>query len=458
MKYFIGRLAELEKLNQIYETDNFEFGVVYGRRRIGKSTLLKEFAKTRPAIYMVASEKNLELNLMAFAKEIGKYVGQTHLKFSSLSDMLDYLFVNIKQKTLVIIDEFTYLVEVEKAVLSELQNAIDKYKDASNLKLIISGSHVGMVEDMIAYKKPLYARKTFAIKLEEFDYYESSHFFPNLSFEDKIRVYSFCGGVPHYLSLVDDSKSVKENIIDIFVRPFAYLENELEFMFQTEFRNKTNYSSVLQVVANGKTKLNEISQMSHINDTAKTAIYLKPLIAMGLVEKEMAFADGILARKTIYKIKNNLVNFCYSFLEENRSSHSLLSPDDFYDMIIAPKLDGYVSFIFEEVCKQYLIRKNKLPDNKEKILEIGRYWHNCSITKTQIEIDICTKTVDKYIAYECKWTNTPINLTIMKDFEKKAQYVDKFPISEIGAFSKNGFTDDVVAKYNKIFSLKNLFQ
>jgi len=456
-RQFLGRQAELEKLESIYESNGFEFGVVYGRRRIGKSTLLKKFASGKPAIYMVASEKKLEFNLADFANAIGDFVGQTHLKFSSFSDMLDYLFTNIKQKIIVIIDEFTYLVEVEKAVLSELQNAVDKYKDNSNLKFIISGSHVGMVEDMIAYKKPLYARKTFAIKLQEFDYYEAAKFYPNFSHQDKILAYSFCGGVPYYLSLVDDSKNIRENIIDMFIRPFAHLENELEFIFQTEFRSKATYSSVLQVVANGKTKLNEISQASHILDTAKTATYLKPLIDMGLVEKETAFADSQAGRKTIYKLKNNLANFFYSFLEENRSAHGLLSPDDFYNICVEPKLDGYVSFVFEEVCKQYLTRKNKLPNINEKILEIGRYWHNCQITRTQIEIDICTKTTNGFMAYECKWTNAPIDMAIMNELEKKASAVDKFPITEIGAFSKNGFTPDVTAKFNQVFSLKDLF-
>ena len=455
-KQFIGRQDEQKKLTDIYESDNFEFGIVYGRRRIGKSTLLKKFIKDKSAIYVVANEKKLELNLETFAKAIGDFFGQTHLSFSSFTDMVEYLFVNIKQKTVVVIDEFTYLINVDKAILSELQNVVDKYKDNSNLKLIISGSHVGMVEDMLAYKKPLYARKTFAIKLKEFDYYESAQFFPNFSYEDKIRAYAFCGGVPHYLSLVDDTKSIKENIIDMFIRPFAHLENELEFLFQTEFRNKANYSSVLHVVANGKTKLNEISQLSHINDTAKTATYLKPLIDMGLIEKENVFTDGKSQRRTIYKIKNNLVNFVYSFLEDNRSAHTLLTPDDFYNIIICPKLDDYVSFIFEDVCKQYLIRTNRLQNN-EKILAIGRYWYNCSATKTQIEIDICTKTTNGFVVYECKWTNSLVNMIIMKELERKADGIKEFSVSEFGAFSKNGFNSDVMANYDKVFSLKNLF-
>ena len=455
-RQFIGRASELAKLEEIFASDGFEFGVVYGRRRIGKSTLLKKFIQHKPALYLVANEKKLELNLESFAKEIGGFTKQTRLKFSSVSDMLEYLFESVKSKTVIIIDEFTYLAGVEKAVFSELQNAIDKYKDTSKLKLIISGSHVGMVEDMLTYQKPLYARKTFAIKLKEFDYYEAALFYPRYSYDDKIRAYAVCGGVPYYLSLMDDFKTLKENIIEMFVRSHAYLENELEFLFQTEFRNKANYSSVLQAVANGKTKLNEISQFSHINDTAKTDTFLKPLIGMGIVEKENAFGDKA-GRRTIYKLKNNLVNFMYSFIEENRSAHGLLAPEDFYSIIIKPGFDEYVAFIFEDICKQFLSRRNKLPITGEKVLEIGRYWLNDRETKTQIEIDICAKTTAGYIIYECKWQNAKIDMSVMRGLEEKGKKIPDFEVTSVGAFSRSGFEANVSAKYTHIFTPENMF-
>ncbi|MCL2796994.1 MAG: ATP-binding protein [Firmicutes bacterium] len=455
-RQFIGRESELDKLDEIFASDRFEFGIVYGRRRIGKSTLLKKFIRDKPSVYLVANEKKLEMNLELFAKEIGKFTGQTDIKFASFSDMLEYLFENIKSKTIVVIDEFTYLVGVEKGVLSELQNAVDKYKDSINLKLIISGSHVGMIEDMLAYKKPLYARKTFAIKLKEFDYFESALFCPRYSYEDRIRVYAVCGGAPYYLSLMDDTKTLKENIIAMFIRPHAHLENELDFLFQTEFRNKANYSSVLSVVALGKTRLNEISRSSHIGDTAKTATYLKPLIAMGLVGKETAFGDKD-GRKTIYKLKNNLVNFVYSFMDENRSAHELLAPEDFYTMIVEPRLDEYVSFVFEEVCKQFLSRKNKTPA-KEKVLEIGRYWLNDSAARTQIEVDICTKTTNGYIVYECKWQQAELGMSVMNALEEKTKKIPSFAVASVGAFSGSGFNAEVQKNYERLYTPRDLFE
>ena len=455
-RQFIGRTDELNKLEEIYSSKNFEFGIVYGRRRIGKSTLLKKFIQGKPSIYLVANEKKLEFNLESFAKETGQFLNRTNLKFSSFTDMMEYLFRYIKNKTIIIIDEFTYLIGVEKAVLSELQNIIDKFRDSSKLKLIISGSHVGMVEDMLSFQKPLYARKTFAIRLKEFDYYEASCFYPRYSFEDKIRAYAVCGGVPYYLSLMDDSQTLKDNIITMFICPHAHLENELDFLFQTEFRNKANYSSVLQAVAGKKTKLNEISQLSHIGDTAKTATYLKPLVEMELVEKENAFGDEKTQRKTIYKLKNNMVNFIYSFMEENKSAHELLTPDDFYAIYIEPNIDKYVSFIFEDVCKQFLARRNKLPI-KEKTLEIGRYWLNDSVTRTQIEIDICTKTTGGFIIYECKWQNAKLDMSVMHNLEEKIKKINEFEVKTMGAFSRSGFTQDVKRKYERLYDLKDLF-
>ncbi|MDR3263707.1 MAG: ATP-binding protein [Clostridiales bacterium] len=457
IKPFIGRESELAKLQEIYNSTDFEFGVVYGRRRIGKSTLLKKFAEGKSAIYLVANEKKLEMNLEAFAKIIGEKLSLSHLKFKSFSDMMEFLFENVNSKTIVIIDEFTYLVAVDKAVLSELQNAVDKYKEQSSLKLVISGSHVGMVEDMLAYKKPLYARKTFSINLKEFDYYEAALFYPRYSYEDKIRAYAICGGVPYYLSLIDDAKTLEQNIISIFIAPHAYLENELDFLFQTEFRNKVNYASILQVVANGKTKLNEISQLSHINDTAKTSTYLKPLIAMGLVDKENVFGDGKGTRRTIYKVKNNLVNFVYTFIEENQSARELLAPTDFYSIIVAPRLDEYVSFIFEDVCKQFISRRNKLPIVKDKVLEIGRYWLNDSVTKAQIEIDICTRSEKGYTVYECKWQNTKIDIATMGELEEKAGKITEFEVTAVGAFSRSGFENAVPQNYPLTYTLNEIF-
>jgi len=453
---FIGRISEIKRLEEIYASSNFEFGIIYGRRRIGKSTLLKEFIQKKNAIYLVANEKKIEFNLNLFANEISKITGNSHIKFSSFSDMMTYVFETIKTKMILIIDEFTYLVSNNKAILSELQNAIDKYRNDSMLKLIISGSHVGMVEDMLAYKKPLYARKTFALKLKEFDYLDASLFFPKFSYEDKIRIYALCGGIPYYLQLFDDSKTLKENIINIFIRPHASLENELDFLFQSEFRKKSVYSSILQVVANGKTKLNDISQLSHINDTAKTSTYLKPLIEMELIKKEFAFKASS-KRRTIYKIKNNLVNFVYTFLEENRTSHNLLNPDDFYDIFIEQRLDEYVSLIFEDICIQYLIKRNKIVESSEKVIDIGHYWLNDNKSSIQIEIDICTKTLKDYIIYECKWTNSKVDIHIMFDLENKSQKINDFTVKGIGAFSKSGFTTEVKEKYARIFDLNDLF-
>lgn len=216
-RQFIGRVNELSRLEEIFAVKKFEFGVIYGRRRVGKSTLLKEFIKGKPAIFLVANEKKIEINLDSFAREISNYTGQTHVKFSSFTDMMEYLFTCLKSKTILIIDEFTYLIKSDKTILSELQNVIDKYKNSSGIKFIISGSHVGMVEDMLSMQKPLYARKTFAIKLGEFDYYEAAMFYPGFSCEDKVRAYAVCGGIPYYLALMDDTRTFRENIISMFI-------------------------------------------------------------------------------------------------------------------------------------------------------------------------------------------------------------------------------------------------
>ncbi|MCL2834124.1 MAG: DUF234 domain-containing protein [Treponema sp.] len=179
---------------------------------------------------------------------------------------------------------------------------------------------------------------------------------------------------------------------------------------------------------------------------------------MELVEKENFFNDDKKSgQKSIYKIKNNLVNFIFSFIEENRSARELLSPQDFYSLIIEPRIDEYVSLIFEDVCRQFLSRLNKT-EIPEKILKIGRYWINDRITKTQTEIDICAKTTGGYNVYDCKWQKARFDMSIMNDLEEKAKKISGFKVTGFGGFSRSGFTAEVQRKYSRLYTLIDMFK
>lgn len=445
---FIGREKELKILDSKINSDSFEFGIVYGRRRIGKTRLLQEVVKKYNAIYYVANEMGLEHNLRQLSKTVANHFNQA-FTFESLEQLFEYLVSRSKdEKTILIIDEFTYLMSSDKGILSIVQNIIDHSLLTSNLKLIISGSHVGMIEDSISYKKPLYGRTTFKLKIEAFDYFDAAKFYPKASEEEKVKYYSVFGGVPFYINRINDKKSVKENIISLLIEDGAMFEDEVNFFLSQEVRSVATYGKIINAIASGATKLNEISTKAGILNTGTTSKYVEILMNLGIVEREYCFGEGPNSRKTIYSVKDQLFKFNYKFLENLKTQKTIMGSDRFFNTYIEPHFNEFISFEFEKICKQFLMRKYK-----DSIEGIGRYWFNDSKTKTDIEIDIVMKKNQELFAFECKWTVAPIGKKEVKELELKAQYLGE---TTIGFFSKSGFAKDIQNNYS--FILEDLYK
>ncbi len=448
---FYGREKELETLKRYYDSDKFEFGIIHGRRRVGKTTLLRKSIEDRKSIYFYAQQANHKTNLDQFSRVFSSYKGYGNVSYDSYENLFTDLF---REKNLiVIIDEFTYLCSSYPPIESLLQKIIDQYRDESSIKLIISGSEIGMFENLFAQNKPLYGRMTFQLKLKECDYLESSLYYPAYSCQDKIRTYAVFGGLPYYLAQIDDNKSLKSNICDLIVDETARLADELNMILTSELRNIAEYQSILQAIHSGGTKLSDISNKSHIGETGKTAIYTKKLTDLEIVEKERRFSDNMNSRNHIYRITNNFVAFFYNFIWNNLSSRVIMPPDEFYDEFIGPKLDIYVSMRFETICKQFLVKRSHKNTGKP-IAEIGRYWYNDRSLKKDVEIDICTKVGSKAYAYECKWTNGLIDEDIMRNLIGKSQYIGA---TGYGAFSKSGFDENVMGKGYDLISIHDMF-
>lgn len=449
---FLGREKELKMLQDYYQTKTFEFGVIHGRRRVGKTTLLKESIKNKRALYLLAQQANAKTNLALFSKSYGEVFGVNHIQFASFHAFFETLF---QQKDLIVIlDEFSYLTQVDASVESVLQGLIDTYKDSTNIKFVISGSEIGMFENHFSVSRPLFNRQTFSFQLKECDYYESRLYYPNFSNEDKIRAYAVFGGVPYYLSQIDDTQSIKENIKRLITGENARFSNEVNMLLYTELRSVQEYQSVLQAIHSGSTKLSEIDSKSRIHNTSKTSKYIKRLIELEIIEKEFKFSENPNSKNHLFRIKNNFIAFYYQFVWKNQASRALMSDEDFYTMFIRDGLDQYVSLRFEKIGEQYLIRNYK-KRNKEPLMNIGRYWYNDRKTHTDIELDICVKTKNAIHIYECKWTNSVVVERIMNDLIEKGAYIDA---SKYGAFSKTGFDDEIRKQGYDLISLEDLFK
>lgn len=446
---FIGRERELKLLDKKIASDSFEFGLIYGRRRIGKTRMLQEIVAKHHAIYYVANEMGLDYNMRQLSKVIAMYFDEP-IKFDNFEDIFKYLIKRSStQKIVFIVDEFTYLLSTNPELLSVFQNIIDQHLLKTNMTLLLSGSHVGMVEDAITYKKPLYGRTSFKIKLEPFNYYEASLFYPNLKAEDKIRLYSVFGGVPFYTSKIDERKSVKDNIMNLIVEDGAVFEDEVSFFLSQEVRSVATYGKILNAIASGATKLSEITSKSGNDSSGNVSKHLELLLNLGIIKKELCFGENVNTKKTMYRIKDQLFHFHYYFIEKNKSKKAIVDSEVFYQTVISPYLDEYVSLEFENICKEFLIRKYK-----NTIQDINRFWYNDAKTKTDIEINIVMKNDDLIHVYECKWTNQAIDKRIATKLEEHGQYIKA---DTIGFFSRGGYSNEIKEMTKETYTTDDLY-
>ncbi|NCU27849.1 ATP-binding protein, partial [Candidatus Nomurabacteria bacterium] len=315
---FIGREKEKQIILKHIDSSSFEFGIVYGRRRVGKTALLKEVMKQNTGIYFVANEMGFDYNISEFAGTVANYFNES-VTFKDLEMIFSYLCKkSLEQRVLVVIDEFSYLFSREPGVQSVLQNIIDNELIKSNVKLILAGSQVGMIEEVISYKKPLYGRTTFRLKITAFDYFDAAKFYPGFSSEDRIRAYGVLGGIPYYLSKVDDSFSLRDNIIDLVLREGSFLADETEFFLKQELRAVSSYGMIIHSVSRGATRLNEISTKSQIGNTGTATKYINILRDLDIIYKEVCFGEGESSKKTIYKLKDHSFDFYYTFVMTKR--------------------------------------------------------------------------------------------------------------------------------------------
>ena len=301
---FIGRQQELDTLNKLYHSGKFEFAVIYGRRRVGKTALISEFSKEKDTIFFTGVETNAKQNLDNFSRCIMEYdtgmaVG---LSFASFQAALEYVFELAKTKRLVLVlDEYPYIARASKSLASTLQLLIDKNKDSSKLFLILCGSSMSYMEDhVLAYKAPLYGRRTAQLKINPFDFFEACRYFTRFSDIDKAFAYGVVGGTPQYLMQMDDSLSIEENIKNTYLNPASSMFEEPNNLLKQEVREPAIYNAVVTAIAMGCSKMNEISNKID-EDTSVCATYMKNLTALGIVKKESPYGEKS-SRKTIYTL------------------------------------------------------------------------------------------------------------------------------------------------------------
>ncbi len=447
---FIGRENELNTLNRLYSSDKFEFAVIYGRRRVGKTALISEFTKEKDTIFFTGVETNAKQNLDNFSRCIMEYnTGiAVNTSFPSFQDALEYIFELAKTKRIVlVIDEYPYVARASKSLASTLQLLIDKNKDTSKLFLILCGSSMSYMEDhVLAYKAPLYGRRTAQFKIKPFDFFETCSYLKNFSDEDKALAYGIIGGTPQYLMQLNDKLSIEDNIRNTHLNPSSSIYEEPNNLLKQEVREPAIYNAVITAIATGSSKMNEISSKIG-EDTSVCATYIRNLITLGIVKKESPYGEKT-SRKTIYSIEDNMFRFWYRFVPENTSIISRGATNLAYQRV-APELPNYMGAVFEDICKQYLWKLLLEGKCAVNFSDIGRWWGTNPKTKSQEEIDIMGVDKDSALFAECKWTNAKVDIGVLETLVERSElfyHKDK----HYYLFAKADFTKACIDKANEM--------
>lgn len=457
---FYGRQPQRKLLHKILIRDEMQTALIYGRRRVGKSELIKQVLREdgSTGIYYECKETTEKNNVDSLSELIGETFHFPKPYFTDMENLLHYLFEKAEKNSFVLVlDEYPYLRATVPGLDSILQSLIDRFRNTSRIKFIICGSHIDIMRSMLDLQNPLYGRIDRTINLQPMDYHESSLFYDTFSPEDKVRLYSVFGGIPHYNRLIDSKLSVRENIIELIASTGSRLENEVSMYLRSEISKITNANEVFEALAKGFSRFSDILSQSHVSSSPTLVDVLNKLIRMGLVKKEAPINDENNRRKTGYYIADQLSMFFFRYCFRYASQMSVMDPEIFYDRYIRDDFETkYVPKAFEEICRQYLIRMNRTGMLKEPFDKIGRYWYDDPETKKNGEFDIVTKDPKGYIFYEAKFRSDPINKSKVR---QEIMQVQKTGLNcyRYGFISRSGFDmepeDDL-----KLISLEELYE
>lgn len=457
---FIGREKELSILERLYSSDKFEYLVMYGRRRVGKTEILKEFSRKHRAIFFSAIEK--KSNLDDFGKCVLSYYGEsTGLKFSAWNDAFAYISDRAgEEKTVVIVDEFPYIVKEESEVKSILQHTIDHKWKEKNILLILCGSSVSFMTNKIMGKKsPLYGRNTSVMEVLPFDYQVVSQFLPAYSAEEKLIVYGILGGVPYYLSQFTDRKTLNKNIADKIIESSSALREEPLTLLKSELREPATYNSIIEAIAGGANRLNEIASKTGIA-SSEISVYIKNLKDMRLVEKVTPCGKKDNGKISQYVIADNFFAFWYRFIFSQKTRIELTEPLAFTKILMSG-ISDYMGLVFDRICLQYIKTQAKNGELHFIPEKLGKWWGTNPATKSPDDIDILGIDGEKYLFCECKFRNEKFDLSEFNDLISASEIFRQATERYYYIFVKSGFTQAVIdesKKYNvKLITINEMF-
>lgn len=444
---FVGRADELARLRDEFAANRPSLLVVYGRRRVGKSTLLREAAKDVPHVLYQATRVTAALNLEALKSEVARALGPDDV-LGSLSDWLGVLVylarvAEARPGLVVVLDEFPYLVEAEPALPSIVQKFWDGGTAApGRLNLVLCGSMVAHMEDLLAERNPLYGRKTLALDVAPLPLRDAAAFFPSRTAEERLLAYAVFGGVPFYLQLCDPEANLEQDVMRLLLTNAGPLVDEPTVLLQSELREVQRYASILAAIADGCTKLGEISgRIRDVGGSSHLSPYMERLERMRLVQAVRSMDAEPKSRDRRYVIADPLVAFWHRFVRPNLSSIEQGFGAEVWRHQVAPSLDGYMGGAFEEVCRGHARRhaQDSLPAPAQ---EVGQVW------AADYDIDVAGRLLDASMLYgECKWSRNQVGpdvLDLLVSRSERTTYGRGVSRRHFVLYARTGFTPNLL--------------
>ena len=450
---FIGRTSELATLNAELERGS-GFVVIYGRRRVGKTTLIKEFIKDKRAFYFLATTESEAQSMKRFAGVLSRTTKNPMPSKVTFTDWLDLFQVvtddHPDEKKVLVIDEFPYLVKTNPDFPSILQNAWDEVLKDHNVMLILCGSLISMMKKhALAYDSPLYGRRTAQIRLMPLQFTDV-YAAQNLSFEQAVEQYAITGGVPKYMEFFQTEEPLVEQIRRVVLSKNGFLYEEPDFLLNEEVQTPINYFSVLKAISDGNHKLSKIG-MTMEQDTSAITPYLKTLIDLGFVIKNVPITEKNpeRSRKSLYYVSDNFIRFWFRYVYPFKGELELDNQQIVLDEMGKDFKQKFVAFAYESICRNIfaeLCRKGQIDFAPSRI---GSYWRNDNEGDTEIDVAAVDNQHKRLFLGECKYHAKPVDVAVYSALQEKGQSKEltaAFKGYEIvyGLFSKSGFTDRLV--------------
>ncbi len=470
---FIGREKELASLQELYDRAGFGMSVIYGRRRIGKSTLITEFTRDKKTLFYTATKVGAARNLELFTQQVLFFFDPSlsGASFPSLESVFDYMTGKLdSEKVILVIDELPYWAEKNEALLSILQKYIDTEWQGKNLMIILCGSALSFMENkVLSEKSPLFGRRSSQIRLEAFDYKTAALFVPDYSFEDKALCYGVTGGVAKYLALMDPEKDIHDNIKRLFFQRDGYLYDETRNLLMQEFSEVALVNNIIEQIASGINTVNQIAQKT--GENLSTILYsLDKLIHIGLAQKKKCITEEKNKKKTQYILKDHMFQFWYRFIPKAVSVIEMGQGERYYDKIVQNQLHTYMGSVFEDMCRYYTLEQGIQGAFGNFLTNVGTWWGietlDSASGKYQQAADIDVvgiSDIDKTVVLgECKFKKEKVDKDVYDTLIRRSAVIHgKYRIVRYLFFSLSGYTDwfkalpgnDVV-----LFTLEDLYR